>query len=146
MTVALSGEEIAGKLEIQFAGSIVEATQDYLVIKGESLLDMASFLKTTPGLEFDYLTYVTATDYVDYFEVVYQLTSLKHNHGTILKVRCHDRENPTVPSVVSLWRGADLQEREIHDLLGISFKGHPNLKPLLLWDGFKGYPLRKDYK
>ena len=146
MTIALSGSEIASKLEKQFAGNIVEINENNLVIKGESLLDVASFLKTAPGLDFNYLTHITGIDYVDYFEVVYQLTSLEHNHSLVLKVRCYDRENPTLPSVISVWHGADLQEREIHDLLGIGFKGHPNLKPLLLWDGFKGYPLRKDYK
>jgi len=50
-----------------------------------------------------------------------------------------------VPSVVSLWRGADFQEREIYDLMGITFEGHPNMKRLFLWDGFQGHPLRKDY-
>ena len=73
------------------------------------------------------------------------MTSTMHNHSIVLKTRCHDRENPSVPSVISLWQGADLQEREIYDLMGIRFEGHPNLKRLFLWDGFQGHPLRKDY-
>ncbi len=146
MTIALSGKEIASKLEQQFPGSTVESNETSLVIKGESLLDIAAFLKTTPGLDFDYLTSLTAIDYVNYFEVVYQLASIKHNHSLVVKTRCYGRENPALPSVVSLWRGADYQERETHDLLGISFDGHPNPKYLLLWEGFPGYPLRKDYK
>ena len=84
-------------------------------------------------------------DYYDYFEVVYQLTSMKHNHSLVLKTRCYDRINPVVPSVVRLWRGADFQEREVYDLMGISFEGHPNLKRIALWQGFEGHPLRKDY-
>jgi len=145
MTVALSGREIATKLEEQFPGSIIEPSQNSLVVKSESLLEVATFLKTTPGLDFDYLTSVTAVDYYDYFEVVYQLTSIKHNHSLVVKTRCYDRDNPSVPSVVSLWRGADFQEREIYDLMGISFDGHPNLKRIFLWEGFQGHPLRKDY-
>lgn len=145
MTVALSGKEIAGKIEEQFPGSIVESSQDSFVVKSESLLAVASFVKDTPGLDFDYLTSITAVDYYDYFEVVYQLTSVKHNHSLVLKTRCYGRDNPVVSSVVSLWRGADFQEREIYDLMGISFDGHPNLKRIFLWEGFHGHPLRKDY-
>ncbi len=145
MTVAISAKEIATKLEEQFPGSMVESSQESLVVKSELLLPVATFLKTTPGLDFDYLTSITAVDYYDYFEVVYQLTSIKHNHSLVVKTRCYGRDNPIVPSVVSLWRGADFQEREIYDLMGISFDGHPNLKRIFLWEGFQGHPLRKDY-
>jgi len=145
MTVALSGKEIATRLEEQFPGTIIESSQNSLVVKSESWLEVATFLKTTDGLDFDYLTSITAIDYYDYFEVVYQLTSIKHNHSLVVKTRCYGQDNPTVPSVVSLWRGADFQEREIYDLMGISFDGHPNLKRIFLWEGFQGHPLRKDY-
>jgi len=145
MTLALSGEEVTTKLEQQFPGSIIESSGNSLLVKSESLFELVSFLKTTPSLDFDYLNYITAVDYYDYFEVVYQLTSIKHNHSLVLKTRCYSRENPVVPSVVSLYQGADFQEREIYDLMGISFKGHPNLKRIFLWEGFEGYPLRKDY-
>jgi NADH-quinone oxidoreductase subunit C len=145
MTVALSGNEIATRLEEQFPGSIVESGANSLLVKSESLLEIATFLKTAPGLDFDYLTAITAVDYYDYFEVIYQLTSLQHNHSLVVKTRCYERENPALPSVVSLWRGADFQEREIYDLFGISFDGHPNLKRIVLWEGFQGHPLRKDY-
>jgi len=145
MTVALSGKEIASQLEKQFPGSIVESNQNSLVVKSEFLLAVATFLKTTPGLDFNYLTSITAIDYYNYFELVYQLTSLEHNHNLVMKTRCYDRRNPALPSVVNLWRGADFQEREIYDLMGISFDGHPNLKRIFLWEGFNGHPLRKDY-
>jgi len=146
MTVALSGKEIAPKLEKQFPGSVIESSEDSLLIKPESLLDLASFLKTTPEFNCNYLTTITAVDYRDYFEVVYILTSLEHNHSLKLKTRCHDRKNPSLPSVFSLWRGADLQEREIFDLFGIKFDGHPNMKRIVLWEGFPGHPLRKDWQ
>jgi len=145
MTLALSGEEIASQIEEHFPGSIAESSQQSLVVDKEFLLAAATYLKTTPGLDFDYLTSITAVDYYDYFEVIYQLTSLQHNHGLVVKTRCYRRDNPTLPSVVGLWRGADFQEREIYDLMGISFEGHPNLKRIFLWEGFKGHPLRKDY-
>ena len=146
MTVALSGQEIADKLDKQFPGSIAESSQDSLVVNSEFLLRVATFLKDTPDLDFNYLTAITAVDYYDYFEVVYRLTSMENNHSLVVKTRCYQRVNPILPSVVSLWRGADLQEREIYDLMGISFDGHPNLKRLFLWQGFKGHPLRKDYR
>jgi NADH-quinone oxidoreductase subunit C len=145
MTVALSGKEIATKLEEQFPGSIVESSQESFVVNSKFLLPVATFLKTTPGLDFNYLTGMTAVDYYDYFEIVYKLTSIEHNHSLVLNTRCYERENPTAPSVVSLWRGADFQEREIYDLMGISFDGHPNMKRIFLWEGFQGHPLRKDY-
>ena len=109
-------------------------------------MDVASFLKAAPDFSFDYLNSITAVDYRSYFEVVYHLTSTVHNHNLVLKVRSDERNNPTLPSVVGLWRGADFQEREIYDLMGISFDGHPNLKRIFLWEGFPGNPLRKDYQ
>jgi NADH-quinone oxidoreductase subunit C len=145
MTVALSAKEIADELEKQFPASIIESNQDSLVVNSEFLLKVATYLRDNPDLDFNYLTAITAVDYYDYFEVIYRLTSLEHNHSLVVKTRCYQKVNPTLPSVVSLWRGADFQEREIFDLMGISFDGHPNLKRLFLWQGFKGYPLRKDY-
>ena len=145
MTVALSGTELASQVEEKFPDSIEESSQDSLVVKSDSLLPVAAFLRDDEKLKFGYLNYITAVDYFSYFEVVYQLTSLEHNHTVIIKTRCYDRENPVVPSVIGLWQGADFQEREIYDLMGIKFEGHPNMKRIFLWDGFQGHPLRKDY-
>ena len=136
---------MTSRIEEKYPGSIEESTSNYLVVKGDSLLEVAKYLRDTDDLKLDYFNYVTAVDYYSYFEVVYQLTSTVHNHSIVLKTRCHDRDNPSVPSVISLWQGADLQEREIFDLMGIRFEGHPNLKRLFLWEGFQGHPLRKDY-
>jgi NADH-quinone oxidoreductase subunit C len=145
MTVALSAEKIARQIEKRFPEVVVGSGADSLLVKADSLLEIAGYLKTAPGLDFDYLTAITAVDYYDYFEVIYQLTSLEHNHSLVIKTRCYERDNAVLPSVVSLWRSADFQEREIYDLFGISFEGHPNLKRIVLWDGFEGHPLRKDY-
>jgi NADH-quinone oxidoreductase subunit C len=145
MTLALSGKDITKKIEEKFPGRVAEAAAESLLVKGEALSEVAAYLKNTPGLDFDYLTAVSGVDYLDYFEVVYHLTSIKHNHSLVLKARCYNRENPALPSVAGIWRTADFQEREIYDLLGISFTGHPNLKRIALWDGFEGHPLRKDF-
>ena len=145
MTVTFPVKDLAGQLEEKFPGCVEETVKDSLVIKADSLLQVAEYLKDTDSLKFDYFNYVTAVDYYSYFEVVYQLTSMEHNHTTIIKTRCYDREKPVVPSVIGLWQGADLQEREIYDLMGVQFEGHPNLKRIFLWEGFKGHPLRKDY-
>ena len=145
MTVALSSREIAGQLSAKFPGVIEEAGRDSVLVKSDSLLAVAAYLKTGEGLKFDYLNYIAAVDYYSYFEVVYQLTSLEFNRSVIIKTRCYTRDNPALPSVIGLWQGADFQEREIYDLLGITFTGHPNMKRIFLWEGFPGYPLRKDF-
>ena len=145
MTVSLSGSEVAKKITEQFTEAVSEASDQTVVVKSESLFEVAEYLKNSPEFSFDYLNYIATVDYYDYFELVYQLTSREHNHCLVLKTRCYDRNEPTVPSVVSLWRGADFQEREIYDLIGIAFEGHPNLKRIALWEGFEGHPLRKDY-
>jgi len=145
VTTALNGEQVASRINRVSPGAVVAADQTSVVVTGESLLKAAEFLKNTRGLDFDYLADLAGVDYTDYFEVVYRLVSLKHNHSLVLKTRCYDREKPIVPSVNGLWRAADFPERETYVLLGIVFRGHPNLKRLLLWEGFEGYPLRRDY-
>ena len=145
MTTALKCEQIAKRITKALPGAVVAADSTAVVVTSQSLNQVAEFLKNTPELDFDYLTNLTAVDYMDYFEVVYHLVSLNHNHSLVLKTRCRDRDKPVVPSVVNIWRSADFQEREVYDLMGIVFEGHPNLKRLLLWDGFVGHPLRRDY-
>jgi NADH-quinone oxidoreductase subunit C len=145
MTLALPGKDIAQRIEERFADTVTEVTDGAVIVKSEALFQVAEYLKTNPDLDLNYLTHITAVDYFDYFEIIYQLTSLNNNHSLLLKTRCYDRDKPAGPSVVGLWRGADFQEREIYDLMGISFEGHPNLKRIVMWDGFDGHPLRKDY-
>ena len=145
MTTALPTLEVARQITERYPDAVIETADTAILINSESLLDVATFLRDTPDLEFDYLAHITAVDYYDYFEVIYQLASIKHNHSLLLKTRCYGRDNLSLPSVVSLWRGADYQEREIYDLMGIAFEGHPNMKRIVLWSGFEGHPLRKDY-
>jgi len=145
MTVALDAKDIAGRVDGAVPGSVVESTVECILVDAGSLPAVAAFLRDTEDLKFDYLNYITAVDYYSYFEVVYRMTSLVHNHSVVVKTRCYDREKPAVPSVVGLWQTADFQEREIYDLMGIAFEGHPNMRRIFLWDGFPGHPLRKDY-
>ena len=144
MTVVLPGKDIADKLAEEFPGSVSVSDAGYLTVKSKSLVPVAAYLKDAPEYDFKYLTYVTAVDFYDHFEVVYQLTSLERNQSIVLKTTC-PRGNPAVPSVAVLWKTADIQEREVYDLMGIRFEGHPNMRRIVLWDGFQGHPLRKDF-
>lgn len=144
MTTSLLASEIAEQISEHLPGAVVEINDTAILVDGSSLLDVATFLKNTAGLDFDYLTTITAVDYYQYFEVVYLFVSMEHNHSLTVKARCL-REESSLPSLVSLWRSADHQEREIYDLMGITFEGHPNMKRIVLWPEFQGHPLRKDY-
>ena len=143
MTKPLSGPEVAQQIGEQFPNAVTDSNDTTVFVRSEALLEVARFLKES--LDLDYLNSITAVDYIDHFELIYQFTSIKDNHSLILKTRSDERGNPKVPSVISLWQGADFQEREIYDLMGISFEGHPNMKRIFLWDGFQGHPLRKDF-
>jgi NADH-quinone oxidoreductase subunit C len=90
---------------------------------------------------------VRKTKVPGYLEAVYHLYSMEKKHGpVVLRMRTADREDGThVPSLTPVWRGAEFQEREAFDLYGIVFDGHPDLRRILMWDGFKDYPMRKDY-
>ena len=101
-------------------------------------------VKEEPSLDFNYLRCLSVVDYVERLEVVYHVFSLEHRHKMVVKTSVPPDE-PLVPSIVSLWRGADWFEREGHDLFGVVFQGHPNLAPLVLYEGFEGFPGRKSF-
>lgn len=115
-----------------------------IVVLPASLIEVVTYLKEQMG--FDYLSSVTAVDQYpdDQFDVIYHLYKTIGGEGLELKVFT-TRENPVVPSVTQLYPGADFQEREIWDMFGIRFSGHYDLRRLLLWEGFSGFPLRKDW-
>ena len=145
MTRAVAGPDLAGRINEAHAGAVTEWNGTDVWVELRNLPLVARFLKETPNLDFAFLSSVSAVDYVEYFEIVYHLVSMRRNASAIMKTRCHGRAEPVVPSVVDVWRGADLQEREIWDLMGVRFEGHPNMKRILLWEEFPGHPLRKDY-
>ena len=145
MTTSLSTSEVSKQISERLPLAVIDATDTAILVNSNSLLDVGAFLKDTPGLDFDYLTTITAVDYYTYFEVVYLFVSMEHNHSLVIKTRCQGRDNLTLPSLVGLWRSADHQEREIYDLMGITFEGHPNMKRIVLWSDFQGHPQRKDF-
>jgi NADH-quinone oxidoreductase subunit C len=111
--------------------------------------DVLAWLKVAPGQEFDYLTDVTAVDYRDperSLEVVWQLRSLARKADLRVKVELDKRLPLEVRSVWDLWRGADWLEREVYDMFGVTFAGHPDLRRILMWETYaEGYPLRKEF-
>jgi len=111
------------------------------IIKKEELLKVAEKVKE---MGFDNLSVITGIDYRDRFEVVYNFFSYVKKQNLVLKVVLK-HENPEVASLASIWKVADWLERETYDLVGIKFSGHPDLKRILLPDGWIGHPLRKDY-
>ncbi len=135
---------VAEQIKTVLPDAVESVSPQALVIKGSQLLEVARYLHDQ--LAFDYLNNVTSVDYPDHFEVVYNLTSMDRGGAPItLKVNAA-RENPTVPSLTPVYHGANFQEREVYDMMGIRFEGHPYLRRILMWEGFEGYPLRKDYK
>ena len=141
----LAGEELANRLSQGVADSVERWEGDVVWVKPSSIDRVARFLRDDPDSDFQFLNAISAVDYVEYFEVVYHLTSFERQHTAVIKSRVYGRESLSVPSVYDVWRGADFQEREVWDLMGIHFDGHPNMKRIMLWEGFDGHPLRKDY-
>ena len=142
---ALTGQELAERLEQTLPDSVERRDDRSVWVRPIRTAEVARFLRDDPSMDFQFLNSVSAVDYIEYFEVVYHLTSLRQQHTAIIKARVYGREAPSLPSVYHVWRGADLQEREVWDLMGVRFEGHPNMKRILLWEGFEGHPLRKDY-
>ena len=141
----LTGEELSERVGAAVSDSVVASVDGILFVEPAKIADVAGFMKSDSRLDFNFLNSISAVDYINHFEVVYHLTSMNKHHTAIVKTRLDGRDELTLPSVYHLWRGADFQEREIWDLMGISFSGHPNLKRIMLWEGFDGHPLRKDY-
>ena len=115
----------------------------------QKLLDVMRWLKATPGQEYNYLVDVTAVEYRDKerpLEVVYFLRALSRRADLRVKVELDPTGDMSVDSVVELWRGADWLEREVFDMFGITFRGHPDLRRILMWETYaEGYPLRKSF-
>ncbi|MBG9787713.1 NADH-quinone oxidoreductase subunit C [Brevibacillus laterosporus] len=116
-----------------------------MTIKNQIWHDIALFLKQEPSLQFNYLSNLHGVDYEDRMEVYYHLYSYAHHQSLAIKVKT-TREASSVASVVDVWPGADWNERETYDLLGIHFVGHPNLVRIMMPDEWVGHPLRKDYE
>ena len=141
------------RLREKFAASILEThsfrDDDTAIIQPEAIVAIATCLKNDPELDYNFLMDLTAVDCLKLgtthrFEVVYHFFSLSKKHRVRIKIRLSGK-NPELDSIVSLWAGADWYEREVWDMFGVKFRGHPNLKRILMYEEFEGHPLRKDY-
>ena len=144
--------EIHELLKARFGDAIGAAPAEtkgdpWVTVKAERLIEVATYLRDQPGLAFDLCEDLTALDWPkrNVIEVVIHLYSYALKHGVKLKVEA-DRTNPVVPTLDGVWKAANWFEREVYDLFGVTFTGHPDLRRLLLPDDWIGWPLRKDYQ
>lgn len=139
-------EDLTDFLKNHFPDCTVREDAQYpeLIIPAEKISAVASGLKTSKELEFDYLISLTAVDYKDKFTVVYHIESTKLRLLLVLKTDLTDHGNPSVDTVSTIWPTAGFHEREVFDLFGIKFNGHADLRRLFLEDDY-GFPLRKDF-
>ena len=110
----------------------------------EHIMEACRLMKTDSRIAADMLLCLACVDYTDYFQLVYILQSLDPERTVALRTDV-PYSDISVPSVTSVWRGADWYEREAHDLFGVAFDGHPDMSPLLLYDGFEGFPGRREF-
>jgi NADH-quinone oxidoreductase subunit C len=149
----MSASASAGALAQRFGSNVLrtfETCGDTVVlVTRERAHGILGWLRDDPAQLFDYLTDVTAVDYRDPelpLEVVYQLRSLARKVDLRVKIPLDKQGDLTVDSVVDLWRGADWLEREVYDMFGITFRGHPDLRRILMWETYaEGFPLRKEF-
>ncbi len=136
--IALSAliRDVLSEFEVEVGAAVDEVV---VTVKPEDVPAICRIAKGDPSLDFNYLRCLAVVDYIEKLEVNYHLFSLDKRHKAVLKASV-PAEEPHVPSVISVWRGADWFEREGHDLFGVVFDGHPNLTPLLLYEGFEGHP------
>src|SRR5512146_127827 len=117
-------------------------------VAADHLIELATFLHDAPDASFNHLTDICSVDYPEdqqRFEVVYHLHSLPHRRRLRLKARVSE-DNPSIASVTGIWKGAEFLEREVYDMMGITFSGHPDLRRILMPEDYaEGYPLRKDF-
>jgi len=165
----MTAAEIIAALEEKFGERIkakkADAIDPSVTVDAQDLPEVCLVLRDDPRLRFELLNCVSGVDYFEpdakkapkagfepHTEVVYHLQSITHRHRFVIKVILprwkgdKEGELPEVPSVVSIWGTADWHEREVYDLSGVWFTGHPDLRRILLAEDWVGHPLRKDYK
>jgi NADH-quinone oxidoreductase subunit C len=140
-------EKIKARFGVEILNAQNEHDEETFTIDRERAFDFFRALHDEPEFEFNFLSDLTAVDWFERkprFDVVYQLNSLTRGHRIRVKIGV-DGTEPWVKSVAGIWGAADWLERECFDMFGIDFKGHPDLRRILMYDSFEGYPLRKDY-
>jgi len=141
----LEGHAVAGRLRQALPQAVTAETDEWVEVAPASVADVMRWLHDDPDLDAAQLSNLCSVDRYDHFEVVYHLQSLDQNHQIVVKARVGEHEHASLPSVYPVYKGALLQEREVYDLMGIRFEGHPDLRRMFLWEGYPGFPLRKDF-
>ncbi len=138
------------KLKEKFPDYVLDAgefrDQVYVYVDKRGVLEVLNFLRDDAQLNYDFLTDLTAVDNLGKeprFEMVYNLYSIKYRHRFRVKVSL--AEDESIPSSVEVWKTADWHEREVFDMFGINFEGHPDLRRIMMPDDYPGHPLRKDF-
>ena len=150
--MTLSPEEIHAKAKAAFGEAIGElqppAKDAFFTVTPAKIREVCAFLKEDPSLAFDFLEDVTATDHhpkEPLIRLVYHLFSYRHRHGIVVKAEL-PRDGASLPSLDPVWKAANWLEREVYDLFGVAFEGHPDLRRIMMPDDWVGHPLRKDYQ
>jgi NADH-quinone oxidoreductase subunit C len=165
----MEGAQLAHRLQAAFGDQVVgagpEALDPWVEVQPDALVRVGGYLKQQPDLQFDMLNCITVVDYLQtdpkkaakvewqpHLEIFYHLSSIPRKHRLVIKVQLprwkDDRpgELPQLPSVAGVWKTAHWHEREVFDLCGVDFVGHPDLRRILCPEDWEGYPLRKDYE
>lgn len=149
----MTSKEVLEKIKLDQGNEILSTEMNLgdavIFITSGAIYKIAEYLKNDSDLDFDYLSHITGADYLNEereprFEVVYELHSIEKNHSIRIRVGLEE-EDPTVPTVSELWKGALYPERELFDMFGFNVIGHPNLSRLIMPEEWEGNPLRKDY-
>ena len=165
----MSEQSITDQLQARFGDVIRDGDPDaidqWIEVDADCLAEVCEMLRDEENIQLDMLNCITAVDYLHtdpkkaekadwdpHIELVYHLSSIRYKHTLVLKVKLdrwnngREGELPVVPSVAGIWRTADWHEREVFDLSGVEFSGHPDLRRILCPEDWEGYPLRKDYE
>ncbi len=141
----LDGHRVGEALNAALPGIVTTATDEWVEVDHARVDEALRWLHDSDEFDAAQLSNLCGVDYHDHFAIVYHLQSLDLNQQVVVKARIPDHDEPALPSSYPVYKGALLQEREVFDLMGVHFEGHPDLRRLFLWDGFPGHPLRKDF-
>jgi NADH-quinone oxidoreductase subunit C len=146
MEAAAIYQRLKARFEAGVGDCNLSAKDPFIIVEPSAIVDVCRFLRDDPELRFDCLSNESGVDYKakGVIEVVYHLYSYPHRHAIALKVDV-PRDNPVMPTVEHVWKAANWMEREIFDLLGVTFTGHSDLRRLLMPEDWIGHPLRKDF-
>ncbi|MFD0590613.1 NADH-quinone oxidoreductase subunit C [Paenibacillus sp. GCM10027627] len=145
LTVRLLTEALGAEAVLEASLNELNSDMPTIVLESRFWPEAARLLKEHNDLNFHYLRNVSGVDYETHLEVVYYLLNLQSKRDAAIKLRT-DRDTPSIPSAAPVWSTANWNEREIYDLLGVEFPGHPDLRRIMMPDDWVGHPLRKDYE